>query len=259
MLRIIPVLDVLGGLAVHARGGCREHYRPVRSILRRGADPASLAEAFRDELGLSEVYVADLDAIAGRPQPSGLGRALRDRGIKAWIDAGVRDEDDLDRDVLAGASRIIVGLETIAGPASLERVVNSVGRERIVFSLDLRDGRPIVAPGTDWASDDPEEIVARAVAAGIISVIVLDLGRVGGGTGVGTLALLERLASRHPEVERVAGGGVSGPDDLRAIERAGGSAALVASALHDGRIGRGEARPTGLGVDHASTMFRGKN
>src|SRR5947209_7775724 len=63
-MRIIPVLDLKAGLAVHAVAGDRAYYQPIRSILHQGSDPIGLARAYRDKLGLSDLYVADLDAIA---------------------------------------------------------------------------------------------------------------------------------------------------------------------------------------------------
>ena len=46
--------------------GERERYRPVSSVLAgEDGDPLALARAFRSELGLDELYVADLDAITG--------------------------------------------------------------------------------------------------------------------------------------------------------------------------------------------------
>src|SRR6185437_3283064 len=109
------------------------------------------------------------------------------------------------------------------------------------FSLDLRDGRPVVAAGADWGTDDPRRIVEMAVAEGVESAILLDLARVGSGRGVGTVDLLESLARDHPGVEWVVGGGVAGPEDVEALGRSGASAVLVASAIHDGRITAGRA------------------
>jgi phosphoribosylformimino-5-aminoimidazole carboxamide ribotide isomerase len=69
---------------------------------------------------------------------------------------------------------------------------------------------------------------------------VLDLARVGEGGGTGTEELCARLASAHPEVELIAGGGVRGIADVRRLGEAGVAAVLVASALHEGRLTRGE-------------------
>ena len=65
-MRIVPVLDLKGGLAVHAVRGQRDAYAPVRSTLAASADPVELARAFRTKLGCDACYVADLDAITGR-------------------------------------------------------------------------------------------------------------------------------------------------------------------------------------------------
>ena len=63
--RVIPVLDVKNGQAVHAVGGIRSHYRPLQSLLHPSCEPLELARAYRDLLGLRELYLADLDAISG--------------------------------------------------------------------------------------------------------------------------------------------------------------------------------------------------
>ena len=233
MPRIIPVLDVRGGVAVHARGGHRDDYAPLRSRLRPGSDPILLAEAVRDVFGLRDLYLADLDAIAGLPPSVDLYRALVDLGIRMWVDPGLRDGSMAVEILATGVTRAIVGLETVDGPEGLHDALRAFGPSRLAFSLDLRDGHPIA---TGWREDDPFQIAATAIEAGIETVILLDLARVGLSRGVGTLPLLRRLSEAYPTVEWVAGGGVAGIDDLDAIGRAGGSAALVASALHDGRI-----------------------
>ena len=69
-MRVVPVIDLKGGMAVHAVRGERERYRPVRSVITDDAgDPVALARAFASELGLDELYVADLDAIGGEGEP----------------------------------------------------------------------------------------------------------------------------------------------------------------------------------------------
>ena len=271
-MRIIPVIDVKGGLAVHARGGDRAHYAPIRSILHEGHDPVDLARAYRDRLGLDSVYLADLDAIAGGVPNVDVYRRIAELPMTLWIDAGVRDGVDGVRLLEAGASVVIAGLETLRGPEALGSLVERLGRlssvssvadrvplvvldqcgpghwasttsgtrhsrpvtNRVAFSLDLRNGQPLGS----WGIDDPREIAAIAVGLGVTRLIVLDLARVGMGVGVGTLSLISALRADHPNIEIVAGGGVAGPDDLRRLVDAGATAALVGSALHDGRIGR---------------------
>ncbi len=68
----------------------------------------------------------------------------------------------------------------------------------------------------------------------------MDLARVGVGEGVGTETICRTMRARWPALHITAGGGVRGLADLNSLTEAGCDAALVASALHDGRIGRAE-------------------
>ena len=231
------MIDVKRGRAVLARGGDRAHYAPVKSILHEDADPLALALAYRDKLGRSDLYLADLDAIAGGPPALPLLRAIADLGMAARIDAGIRSSEAAAPLLDAGASEVVAGLETLEGPKALTHLVARFGPDRIVFSLDLKAGRPLVATRESWGTDSPRDLSEIAVEIGIRRLILLDLAKVGTGSGVGTEPLLRSLKARFPTVEIAIGGGISGPDDLRSLKDAGASAALVGSALHDGRIG----------------------
>jgi phosphoribosylformimino-5-aminoimidazole carboxamide ribotide isomerase len=70
------------------------------------------------------------------------------------------------------------------------------------------------------------------------ALLVLDLARVGTGAGGPELGLLSELRRAHPTVELLAGGGVGSRADLERLADAGCDGALVATALHDGRLGR---------------------
>src|SRR3954454_17570977 len=109
-IRVMEVLDLQRGRAVHAVAGDRAHYRAVRSILHEGADPIGLARAYRDALGLRDLYLADLDAIAGAPPALPLYRELHALGLSLWADPGVIDAAALSSLMDAGVSRIVAGL-----------------------------------------------------------------------------------------------------------------------------------------------------
>jgi phosphoribosylformimino-5-aminoimidazole carboxamide ribotide isomerase len=235
-MRIVPVLDLKGGQIVRGIGGRRDEYRPVVSGLIDSSAPVDVAAAFRDRLGLSELYVADLDAIAGASPARETYTALHALGCDLWVDAGLRVSGQAEALIAAGVARVVAGLETLDGPRELARLCERY-RERVVFSLDLKEGRPLDNRSA-WGTASAWEVASRAVERGASCVLVLDLARVGGGSGTGTEDLCRRLAGAYPGVEIAAGGGVRGPDDLRRLRTCGVRAVLVASALHDGRLTR---------------------
>jgi len=238
-MRIIPVLDLKAGRVVRGIGGRRSEYAPISSSLVASSAPLAVARAFRDQFGLDELYVADLDAIGGAPPALPTFAALRNQGFRLWVDAGVREWQDTAFLAGAGIEKIILGLETITSPSLLGSICNALGPERIAFSLDLKAGQP-VGDLREWESPAPLDIAAEAIEMGVKTVIVLDLAQVGLGGGTGTEDLFTALAGKHPQVEFVAGGGVRDRSDLLHLRARGAAAVLVASALHEGKLRPGD-------------------
>jgi phosphoribosylformimino-5-aminoimidazole carboxamide ribotide isomerase len=239
-MRIIPVIDLLEGRAVLARGGVRSAYRPVESLLYQGDDPLGLALAYREVFGLDEIYLADLDAIEGGTPAVSLVRSAANASLRLWVDAGVREPSRAKAFFEAGAARVIAATETLTGPSVLERLVKESPSGAVVFGLDLRGGRPLLAHGHSWPTVEPEALIDVGLAAGVERLLILDLERVGSGTGVGGLDLAGRVARARQGVEVAVGGGVSSRSDLIQMEAIGISAVLVGSALHDGRLTKRE-------------------
>ncbi len=243
-MQIIPVLDLAAGIAVHARVGDRANYAPVTSSLipEHPGDPYALVRAYRETLGADECYIADLDAIQGGPVQRTLIRELADfrTGFSGGIlvDAGTEAAGDALEVLACGVSQIVVGLETLQSFADLALIVDAIGPSRTIFSLDLRLGIPMLHPAMQdvhGAMAEPMALADRAVAHGAYTVLVLDIGRVGSGCGV-DVGLLQDLRRRLPQIRLLAGGGVLSCRDLARMRDAGCDAALVASALHSGRI-----------------------
>jgi phosphoribosylformimino-5-aminoimidazole carboxamide ribotide isomerase len=221
-MRVVPVIDLKGGTAVHAVRGERERYRPV-------GDPLSLARRFRDALGLDELYVADLDAITGGGSSDGVIRALA-REARVMVDAGISEPERARALLDLGVHRVVVGTETLADAEALDRLLPEA-----VLSVDLRHGRTL-SPDPRLAGLAALDGVACLNRAGLREVIVLDLARVGSGAGP-DVELIAQIHAAFPDLELLAGGGVRNVEDLRALGDAGAAGALVATALHDGIIG----------------------
>lgn len=239
-MKVLPVLDLLNGLVVRGVAGRRDEYRPVESCLATGAEPLPIARAFRT-LGLESLYIADLDAILEQRPNIEACRALAEDGFETLVDPGLRDVDSAERVFQAGARGVVAGLETSPGPDHVRALLDRHGPERVVFSLDLQEGRAI-GELMPWKTRDPFGIASQAVEAGVRRMIALDLAGVGVAAGVSTLALCRRLRAEFPEIELITGGGIRSVDDLCLLQSLGIDGALVASALHNGTIGIDELR-----------------
>ena len=89
-VRIIGVIDLKDGRAVHARGGHRDAYRRVEraaGVAIDGSGP-DLARAYIDVFGVEELYVADLNAIGGGTADHDAVSAISRLGVPVMVDAG---------------------------------------------------------------------------------------------------------------------------------------------------------------------------
>jgi phosphoribosylformimino-5-aminoimidazole carboxamide ribotide isomerase len=241
---VIPVLDLARGTAVRAQAGDRSRYQPAASALAPEAvgEPVTLMRAFRTRLGATSCYIADLDAIQGGAVQRATLRELAqlETGFAGGImvDAGAHTPESSFEVLATGASQVVIGLETLRAFTDLTRVVRIVGPSRIVFSLDLHMGSPIMHPAMQDAAGavpDGLSLAGQATQTGVTSVVVLDLARIGTGCGA-DLGLIEALRKRFPEIRLMAGGGVLARRDLDRMRDAGCDGALVASAIHAGTI-----------------------
>jgi phosphoribosylformimino-5-aminoimidazole carboxamide ribotide isomerase len=221
---VIGVIDLLHGRAVHAVAGDRTNYQPIDD-----GDAVALATAYFIRPQVSALYVADLDAIEQRASNDALVRALVALGRPLWLDAGITTVAQATHACALGVTKVVVGLETLTSFDALREICEAVGGTRVAFSLDLRNGEPIVASSlVDRGT--PEQLATRAVEAGATTVIVLDLARVGTSSGIDT-ALLRRVSQSEAPRAVVAGGGIPDLRELDGIAETGCSAVLAATAL----------------------------
>ncbi|HLF58913.1 MAG TPA: HisA/HisF-related TIM barrel protein [Alphaproteobacteria bacterium] len=225
-MRLVPVIDLKSGTVVHAKGGRRARYLPVRSRLCAGSSPVEVIEAFLRLHPFQTVYVADLDAIEGAGSNRAALAKIRKRfpGLELWVDSGVAALAGFESWQALRLGSAVVGSESVASLAEWRKIM-ARAQDGAILSLDFR-GRKFLGPAA--LADDP--------ALWPQQVIVMSLARVGGGLGP-DIARLSSIAKRAAGREMFAAGGVRNAADLRRLSGLGVSGALVASALHDGRIG----------------------
>jgi phosphoribosylformimino-5-aminoimidazole carboxamide ribotide isomerase len=226
-MKVIPVIDLKAGAVVHARRGARDSYRPIASPLCRGSAPAEVVAGLLTVYPFDTLYIADLDAIQGQADHGEVVAAIGARfpQLKLWVDCGLRDAAACRAWLARGLGTLVLGSEA-AADATVPRQLRPE-QERVVLSLDFRDG----FLGPPALLDDVDGWPDR--------VIVMTLARVGSGAGP-DVERLDEVRHRAGSRKIFAAGGVRGGEDLIDLARRGVSGVLVATALHDRRIGRGD-------------------
>ncbi|MDR2719466.1 MAG: hisA/hisF family protein [Nitrososphaerota archaeon] len=235
-MKVIPVIDVLNGVVVHAVRGNRKEYQPLKSVFTSSVDSVAVAADFKLQ-GFSELYLADLDAILGKMPNFDLYARIAQMGFNLMVDAGVTDIGIVKKLGDCGVSKIIIGTETLQSVDFVKEAVHQVGSNGIIVSLDLKGGKVLTKSGFD-GSTDIFELLKLFRGMGVSEFILLDLARVGSGEGV-DVELLRKVLVVLGDVGGgvYVGGGVCGVDDLLELKGLGVFGVLFASALHLGRIG----------------------
>ncbi|TXT24974.1 MAG: hisA/hisF family protein [Planctomycetota bacterium] len=165
------------------------------------------------------MYVADLDGILNQRPNVEVFQCLAADGFELLIDGGLRSLADARRLLDAGATKLIVGLETLADRSLLAALIGEFGAERIVFSLDLKAGQPLLGDAR-WPDPTPLGIAASVIELGVTQMIVLDLASVGEQRGPSTLELCRSIRALAPNIRLITGGGVRNVADLEPLRAA---------------------------------------
>lgn len=222
---IIPVIDLLNGKVVHAKYGNRAQYQPLQSPLVDSCEPLAVAAALLARYPCQHLYIADLNAIQRIP-----GHHLeviqqiahQHPDVSLWVDAGIASQQDLER--WSGHHfNLILGSENFSTLDNFLEICTQL-HQPFILSLDFMphgyQGPPELIENTRYW---PKK------------VILMTLAKVGSDTGV-DVELLQRFASYANEFELFAAGGVRDSTDLKCLKETGIQGALVASALHNGKI-----------------------
>ena len=250
-MRIIPVIDLRDGRAVRGRSGDRGRYVPVTSLLSGApaadlSDPGALLSVYRKSLRPATIYVADLDRIAGAGDNDALLHDLAASApdVRVLWDGGFSDAAGIALASRNGRIVPVIGTETLRSIEELRPALRPAVCGRPVLSLDL-NAAGVVGRSALLGRLDEEELLRRALGCGIRSVLLLLLDRVGTSGGL-PRDRLRRLRAVAQGVELMAGGGIASIDDLLYLRDAGFAGALLATALHEGRITPADLERQGL-------------
>lgn len=228
---IIGVIDLRHGVAVHGIAGNRNDYRAVEFC---DGSPMGLVKHY-GSLGISRLYVADLDAILGGDvQTACLDETIDSFGGKeVFLDPGwTGDAKAGSVDAIASLAdrhaslRIIAATETASSTGSVAGLTKVLSPDRALLGLDYRGGAAV------QQSTEPGQWLDEAERCNLHGVLVLDVAAVGTSSGVVTHELCRSIAERNPRLKIYSGGGIRSASDVNQLIRAGCHGCVVATALH---------------------------
>jgi phosphoribosylformimino-5-aminoimidazole carboxamide ribonucleotide (ProFAR) isomerase len=224
-LEVIPGLDVSRGRLVRITSAGPE---PVDAF---GGDPLAAGSAFV-EAGARHLHVVDVDlAESGGVGNADVIAALSLVGVPIQASGGVRDGEQADALLAAGAARVVLGSAGLADRDEAEALIERLG-DALVVGIEA-DGPAIRPRGTTDELPMWDTVVWLATVP-VRRFLFTEVGRVGG-LGGPDLDGMWAFAG-HSAARVVVAGGIRGVEDLRSIAALGGpiEGAIVGRALYDG-------------------------
>lgn len=237
---VVPVLDLMIGQVVWAKGGSRGNYAPVHSSLTASAQPVDVAKAVFNQTGCDCLYVANIDSFAGATPISEVYRELTEAGFSLWIDAdwmSFLNSDERVDQILSLAQdpniRLVFSSETMSSWNEFS-IVAGLAKNGLqpIYSLDVQGGE-VIAKSDELTRSNPMEMIRRARDAGVTTIILLDLKSVGTENGGSTEELVRTVSEQYPDLQLISGGGIRSHEDAQKLLTAGCQHVLVASAIYD--------------------------
>lgn len=237
VLTIYPAIDLRAGRVVRLREG-----DPAQQTI-YSDDPLEVARRWV-AAGATWLHVVNLDGALEEGGEENW-RVLPDlvaTGAQVQFGGGLRTLKDIARALHRGVARVILGTAAVEEPDLVADAVDRFGAERIVVSLDARDGR---VRSHGWQSEtevSPEELGWQMNAVGVTRVLFTDISRDGLQTGVNASATAKLADETGLAV--IASGGVRSLDDIIQLRRyvpMGVEGVVIGRALYDGTIDLDEA------------------
>ncbi len=236
MVRLLPAIDLLDGMAVRLKKGDYGQ-KTVYSN-----DPASFARKWSDS-GADAIHLVDLDgAKAGRPVNKDAIRAIvREADIPVEIGGGIRTVQTVTEYLDLGVYQVILGTAAIENP-DLVLAAADLYPDRILVGIDVKDGKPATKGWLETSDADPVELAEKFAAMGAAGIIYTDISRDGALAGA-NIEGLKAFASAV-DIPVTASGGVTDIRDVKAIaelEEFGVTGMIIGKAIYEGTLSLDEA------------------
>ena len=228
---VFPAIDLKGGQAVQLQQGEFDQARQY-------GDPGAAVARWLAE-GTEYIHVVDLDAAAaGHPINQSAVAVIvsgaANAGVPVQLGGGLRSVFDVRTALRAGVDRVILGTAAAKSPDLAEEMVQSFGPEKIVVSIDARDG---VVATHGWqleSNHQVEDLANELVERGIRRFVYTDIAQDGMLTSPNIDATRALLNSTRAAI--IAAGGVTTAEHIRLLAAAGCEGAIVGTALYEGRL-----------------------
>lgn len=226
---ILPAIDVKDGQCVRLLRGDYDTAHKVAE------DPVETALSFQSE-GAEWLHMVDLDGAKEKKMSNRdvILSVAAQTGLKIEVGGGIRDLHSMEFYLSRGIARVILGSAALKSPSLVSDAIGEFGGEAIAVGIDARNGYAAAEGWLDTSDIYYLDLARKMEDVGVKTIIFTDISRDGTllGPNLEQLQAIDREVACHI----IASGGISGPEDIRALRGLELYGAICGKAIYSGRL-----------------------
>jgi len=228
-MHVIPAIDLLEGKVVRLQKG---DYEKVTVYNENAVEEA---RNFKEK-GFNYIHVVDLDGARDGifTNQDIIKKIIRETGLSVQSGGGIRSYNEGSDLLKKGVQKIICSSLAVKKPGQWKQLIRDFP-ERVILGLDLKDGKLAYGGWKETSEDTIRSILDPMVAEGLQYVLSTDIARDGMLSGP-NIELYKMLKEEFPCLRIIASGGVSGIQDLKALQNMEIYGVVVGKAYYEGRL-----------------------
>ncbi|MDR0956340.1 MAG: 1-(5-phosphoribosyl)-5-[(5-phosphoribosylamino)methylideneamino]imidazole-4-carboxamide isomerase [Endomicrobium sp.] len=224
---IIPAIYIRQGNSVKLKQG------KIETEIIYSTEPVFIAKLWKAK-GAQRIHVVDLDgAFGGTNLNMGIIKNICSQvDIPVEVGGGIRSMNKIKEVFDLGATYVVLGTVAVYNPKIVRQAIDKYGSEKIIVSVDAKDGKVAIDGWKDVTHIDFWKLVNNIKNIGIKEILYTDISRDGMFTGP-DFAGIKKISESGIKI--IVSGGVKTVNDLielKKYEKSGVIATIVGSALY---------------------------
>lgn len=226
-MEVIPAMDLIDGQCVRLRQG---DFNQKKSY---GPAPLAVARKF-EKAGFKRLHMVDLDgARSGSPKHLHLlEKIARETSLMIDFSGGIKTDHSIQSVFDAGAEIVALGSVAVNNKSLFFSWLDRYGAQKILLGVDVREEKLAISGWTEQTDIELFPFLKEMQEAGVRQLFCTDISKDGLMEGP-ALALYDKISTHFPGLSLIASGGVRTPEDLRALQNAGCTGAIVGKAIYE--------------------------
>ena len=232
-MHIFPAIDLFDGKAVRLLKGDYDKMTVYSD------NPAEFALDFEKQ-GAEFIHIVDLEGAKDGTTPNleVIRNIVNTTNLFTEVGGGIRSMEVIEKYILAGVDRVILGTAAVNDPEFLKNAVAKYG-DKVAVGVDIKDGYVAIKGWTEKSEYNCFDFCEKMQKLGVKTLICTDISKDGAMQGT-NYELYKELSAKF-DMQITASGGVSSIDDVEKLAKLGIYGAIIGKAYYTNAISLKEA------------------